>query len=327
MGGLRTSGLGQTALSYPEPLSDGGMTIGVRTDEMTQPETRVVAEYAVSPMYFEVLGIRFLGGRTFRETEYLEADLVEPMPVVVNSALAYSLYGSNAVVGRSFRLDRYGGAEQVSTRALIVGVVADTGSRNVRRSYTPALYHARRPLLRYATVVIRVRGSVSETSKRVRAVVKEVAPGVPIRRLSLLRESVGDRLAEDEALARLSGAAALVAAILAGLGLIATSRQFVTEHTRELGIRSALGATPRALAYCVFRRVATPVGFGIVIGLCGYWVAAQWLSAHVYGLSSLDALTIAAALATLVVLAATMTLAPALDAGRTNPAVVLRKEN
>jgi ABC-type antimicrobial peptide transport system permease subunit len=153
-----------------------------------------------------------------------------------------------------------------------------------------------------------------------------VDPALPITSLRPLRDDVAEELSEDRVLARMSALVALLAALLAGTGVVSVVSQLVTERTREFGIRTALGASNRDILGQIVGGVVARSFVGVVVGLCLYWWASRWLVARLFGLGPLDPGTIGLAVVALVVTAVVAALIPAVRATRINPTEALRAE-
>jgi hypothetical protein len=209
MDGLRRAGFRDVAVSYPGPLNGGRSAINLKTATMAQPDTRIFGISSVSSDFFNTLRIPLLSGRVFADREYREPDGVNPMPVVLNATMAHDLFGNERAVGHTFELDRYIGMASLPSTAMVVGVVGDTRMGSVRGEPRPALYHARRPEYRWGTILVRVDESPGIAMERIRGVVRDVDPALPITTLRPLAEDVAEGLSEDRVLARLSAIVAL----------------------------------------------------------------------------------------------------------------------
>ncbi len=324
--GLRLAGFRDVAVSYPDPLAGGAGTISVRTQAMAQAEQRHPVDSSVSADYFRVLHIPLLAGRPFTDAECRESPQVDPMPVILNATLAADLFGREPPVGRTFELERYVGMATLSSTALVVGIAGDTRSSAVRGQPQAALYHARQPAWRYGHILVRAGEPDGVAIERIRRVIREVDPALPITSLRPLRDEVAEALSTDRVLARLSGLVAFFAAVLAAAGVVSLISQLVTERVRDFGIRRALGATDADIVSGLLKGVLVQATLGIVLGFGVYLGTARWLGTRLFGLGPLDPGTIAAAAATLVAIALVAAFLPARLACRIDPAAALRAE-
>jgi putative ABC transport system permease protein len=268
------------------------------------------AESAVSAAYFETLGLPLREGRGFGRSEPPEA-------VVVGERLAGELWEHASAIGRRLRV-----GDDAAWRT-VVGVVADEARAGGIRPQRGVVY---RPLQQDAAgdliLLARVKG-VSATS--LREALREVEPDAVVRAdelAALLRA----RLEEPAFMIRLLGVFAGLALALATVGVFGVMSQLATERLREIGIRAALGATPRDLARLVVEAAAVRITLGLALGilvtLAGTRAAARelllvsapdpWLWLRVAALLSASALAAC--------------LVPSLRAARVDPVRLLRHE-
>jgi len=160
----------------------------------------------------------------------------------------------------------------------------------------------------------------------IRATVAAVDPDLPIFRVRTLEQLVADSLATERTVTRLFSGFALVAVVLAALGLFGVLSQSVTERRRELALRGALGATPAALAVGVMRQAGALAAIGLVVGLAAMLPLSRYLGSVLYELSPTDPATLAGAVASLVAVALAASLVPAMRAFRLDPLAALREE-
>ena len=183
------------------------------------------------------------------------------MPVILNSVMADDLFADGPAVGQVFELQRFVGASKFVSAATVVGVVGDTRSSAVREPPRPALYHGRTPSLRFGTILVRADAS-EDVLRRVRGIVRQVDPAVPVATLRPLRDKVIERISEDRVQARLSAIQALLAVLLGAAGIFAVVGQHVSERTRDFGIRSALGASTSQIVRQALRPVIRAAALG-----------------------------------------------------------------
>jgi hypothetical protein len=233
--------------------------------------------------------------------------------------------GRHVLVVRAFPP---GGEGRASGTIEFVGVFADTRTAATLRDPEPArlLYEATGQALVSSRVYVRGAGSVASTRDLVRSVMREVAPGLPLVDPSTLGDEVDALLVEDRALSRLLFIVAGVATLLGFAGVYAVTAYSVSERTREFGVRIALGASGGAIVGQATRAVSVAAGIGAGLGLAGYALGARLIEARLFGVATLDPLTLASAVALLG--AATLVAAwlPARRASRVDPVAALRAE-
>jgi putative ABC transport system permease protein len=273
--------------------------------------------------YFTAMGIPLLAGRTFAETDTRDA----PQVTVVNEALARRYFRSLApaqVVGKRIT---FGRPQDNAPWITIAGVVGDEKQDGMDKPAEPTAYSSiaqrqQNPL----TFVVRSAADATATIAAVRRTVAEVDKDLAVTGVTTLRDVVeGSMEGYRFRTALLSGFAA-VALLLAALGIYGVLAYFVSQRSRELGIRLALGAKPAQLFGHVVGQGIRPVAFGTAIGLAGAAAVTGLLRSLLFGVSAIDPGTYAAAVATLAVIAVSACLLPALRATRVDPLVALRDE-
>jgi putative ABC transport system permease protein len=295
---------GSTALaSFPLKRRDGSQV-------QVQTGTR-----SVSPGYFAALGQRVQDGRPFAPTDDANAQAV----VMVNRefarkyldgrALGWSLPGENGV------------------RRPIVGVVDDAVRREVTDTPQPEIYVcALQVPLRTSdiSIVIRGTGDPHPIAPALRAAVREQDPLVPVEQIATLEDLVSRSVETPRLYATVLAAFAGFALIIAAVGLFGVLSQWVAQRAREIGVRSALGATARDIVLLVARQAAVIVVAGIAMGLLASFWAAGLMRSLLYGVTSHDGVAFGAVACVLIVVALTATLIPARRAAHVDPAKVLR---
>jgi putative ABC transport system permease protein len=156
--------------------------------------------------------------------------------------------------------------------------------------------------------------------------VAAVAPAVPLFAVERLSEATGRSVAEPRLLARTLSAFALLAVVLAGIGLYGVIAFSLAERTREMGIRIALGAQAGQVVAMVLRQGAKLGAASLVVGLAGALGLSRVVASRLYGVSSLDPGTYALAAVLLAILVLAASAAPALRAAQSDPIVALRAE-
>lgn len=326
MNGLQRAGFDHVAVSYPNPLTGNPSTISVKTPEMATAQRKVANVNTVSPDYFQVLGQPLMSGRTFTTEEAGEHESVNPMPVVVNATMARDLFGGEAVVGRTFDLERSIGMARLPSTAVIIGVAGDSHSGAVRDVPKAAIYHTRGSSRRYGSILVRSNEPAGAAMQRMRQVVHDVDPALPITTLRPLQDDVTEDLSEDRVIARLSAMVALLAALLSATGVGSVISQIVIERKRDFGIRTALGASSSDILGHVLKGVTAQSAVGVLLGLALYSGVSRWLEARLFGVAPLDPVTLGAAVIALVAVALGAAMVPARRATRIDPAVALRAE-
>jgi predicted permease len=273
---------------------------------------------AVSPRYFEVMGIPVLEGRSFAQTDDERAARV----AVVNQAFARQLFGQADAIGR-----RVGLGAPAREMMEVVGVVKDAKHVDLREAPAPMLYvpfaQHPRPL---RELEVRTAGDPTAVVSVLRRELAGVDPRVPVLGPLSLRERVDASIAGERLIAKLSAGFGALALGLASIGLYGVMAYVVARRTAEIGIRMALGARRADVRRLVLRDTLALVLGGMLIGLPAALAAGRLLSSQLYGLTWRDPFAIMAGLSMLSAAALAAAYLPARRAARVDPLVALRYE-
>jgi putative ABC transport system permease protein len=281
--------------------------------------------FIVSPAFFRSLHITIVRGRPFTTDEF---DDTTSHSAIISLTAAHALFGETDPVGRQFDASSYAGAEPKT----VVGVTADVHVEGPRDADRLALYipvaggmlaNSYNP---FFALVIRSSRPEADFRHQAQTVFARVAPGLPLPTAqsfaTITQRSIGDSLL----FARLVGVLALLAAVLATIGLYSVVAFAVAERTHEIGIRMALGAREAAVVKLVVRQSALLTIVGLAIGTGGAIALARLLASKLFGVTPLDPSTYVAAAAIWALLATLASIVPARAAARVNPVEALRYE-
>lgn len=315
-------GVEHAGFSSPAPISTSSGSEVVRPWEAVDAPPITVTAGVVSPGYFDTLSIPILGGRDFRADEFMRPAGSDASPVILSVGLAQKLFGSTLAVGR--RLARGTGA---SARAVdVVGVVGDVKWADLRAEPRLMVYRPTDPDFVYGTLIVRSPQPPDQVIAAVRSVMKALAPGVPLVDAGTLDADLDHQLVEERVIARLMGMVAVIAGLVALAGLYAVVAHLVTERTRELGIRIALGAPLPSIARLVLRPVVVLTLAGAAAGVGVIVLSTKLLATRVYHISPSDPVTVAAVSVALLGAALVAAWRPARRATRIDPVVALRSD-
>jgi predicted permease len=271
--------------------------------------------------YLQTLGVKLLEGRLFTE-----ADRNESAPVlIVNETLAHHYWPKGGAIGHHIAFGSLG----ARIERTIVGVVADVQERGYDIAMKPGVYVPNTPLdfdWSADTLAIRTRGEPTAIAPAVRRVIASVDPEQPVSDLRTMDEIVDLNVADRQQQMTLLGAFAALALVLASIGLYGVLSYAVTQRSREIGLRMALGATASSVIRMIVARGLALTGIGLAIGLVAAWLATRAMKNLLYGVAATDPVTFAAVAALLAVIALIACWAPARRASRVDPIVVLREE-
>ena len=277
----------------------------------------------VTPSFFRAAGIALQRGRTFREDEILRGDSSAVQPVIVSATLARQLFGTADPIGRRLRR-----SWRPSFEFEVIGVVADARTVRVSREPEPYLYEplGQGFLTRRVTVFVRSALNPAAAAAAVRRVTRALDPTLPVFDVRTLAAQVDRQLFEQIAVARLTALFAVVAVLLAAVGLYGLMSFVVSDRTREFGIRAALGARGASLVAPVVRSAVALGALGILGGTALAMASAGVVRNRLFGVDPVDVATYAGAAALLGVVALLSTLIPAWRVARVDPLVALRRE-
>ncbi len=276
----------------------------------------------VSPGYFRTLGTPLLAGRDFDAHDTQQS----PKVAIVNEQFARKILGGQNPLGKTFKIAVYRGDPQYEFQ--IVGMVKNTKYYDLREDFDPiAFYPQAQDEKPDASSEILVRSDldVGSLMNEVKAVIADVNPEVAID-FHVLDQQIKERLLRERLLATLSSFFGFLAALLATVGLYGVIAYIVVRRTNEIGIRIALGATPKRVLSMIVREAVTLLVVGLAIGTVLAVVAARTATKLLYGLKPHDAGTMALACALLAAVAVAASLLPARRAARLEPMVALREE-
>jgi predicted permease len=310
---------------YAPLLFDGGRAM-VLVEGRPRPEGSEVSRSlalnrGVSSRYFATLGVPLVRGRFLDERDTRSSDRT----VVINETMARRFWPDDDPLGRRFSIAGPGGPMTV------VGVVGDVQEIGLDVPAESALYmsldQTTIPFMWPRQLVVRTDGDPAALAPAVRRAIWEVDANQPVSNLRPMSEVLDAELNQRNTQLTLLGAFALVALVLAAVGLYGTLSYTVSQNTAEIGLRLALGAEQRAVVGSVVRTALGTAALGIVIGLVAALVLTETIASLLYAVSPTDPLTVggvALALLGVTVLAAFL---PARRAARIDPAATLRAEN
>jgi predicted permease len=267
-----------------------------------------------SPTFFKTAGIRLERGRLI-DQQSLAAD-----EIVVDRAWANRFFPGQEVVGRRLKS---GGCTQCNWTT-VIGQVSDARWVGLDGEQQGTVYY---PLVDIpnAFAIIRASGDPSALVAPMRAAFRELDPSLPLTRIETGPELMADELATPKYLSVLTTVFAITALVLSIVGIYGVMSHFVQQHTRDIGIRVALGGEPAAVRRMIVLRGLKLVVGGVVVGIAAAFGAGRYLSALSFGVSATDPRVIGLVALTLVGIAAAACLIPARRASRVDPAEILRE--
>ncbi len=296
--------------------------------EGRQTQTKLpplVARAQAAPEYFHLLGVPLLRGRLFNDND----DENAPPVAIINQALAQTYWPGEDPLGKRLKLGR--GRAGVGQRAskdwvTIVGVIADSRTESLA-SASPLIYL---PLYQEAPkeLAIFLRGNLDTGAipEQVRAMVQAVNPDLPVYGAKTLDDAVASSLDQRRFSMDIVAAFAVTALLLAALGIYGVISYIVSERTRDIGIRLALGAQRGKIMAMVLRQGLGLAMAGAALGLVGSLIVSHLMAGLLYGVNPTDLLTFGGVTLALTAVALAACCIPARRAMRVDPLVALHYE-
>ena len=314
-----TPGVVSAGAAVTLPIGGDNFAAGVAIEGKPQPprgEEPRAGFQIVSPGYFETMGIRIVGGRDFSETDTADS----PAVVMVNETFARQHWPGENPLGRRIRIGR----DQAASLS-VVGVVGDIRHLGPATPPRPEFYQpVGQASFSFMTFVVRTHAAPGAVVPAIRAAVARLDPAQPISGVSTMEEHVARALSRPRFMSTLIGCFGVLALALSTVGVYGVMAYSVTQRSREIAIRSALGATGRNVLQLVLSKTMWLAASGIAAGLAGSAVLSRALGGLLFGVTGTDAGTYAAVVVLLVAVAFVAAAIPAWRATRIPGASVLR---
>jgi len=309
-------GVESAALAYPVPFTTGGLTSGfeIRNREHRPDEPEWHGEaYFVTPQYLHTLRIPLLRGRNLAESDSANA----PTVCLIDRSMAEKFFPNQDPIGHEIGM--YKGWAQ------IVGVVANVRADGLEEATRPVAYYslAQIPYFSQAAAVVRSRVPAGSL---IRDIVRQTNSSVPVFDVQTMEERIAESLGIRRVLASLLLAFGGIAVLLAAIGIYGVIAQVVSEQTREVGVRMALGAQGSQILALFMRQGLYAGGLGLLAGLAATILVQKWVSTLLYQVRALDLATLGMALAAIVVVLMAAVWLPSRRASKIDAQVALRHE-
>ncbi len=314
--GMQFKILGRPA---PEPGTQGGGQGGAMN----------AAYMPVTPNYFSTIRIPVLQGRDFSASDTASAPLV----VIISKAMAQRWWPNENPIGQRITFD-FVPDEQPRE---IVGVVGDVRLSQTQTQPGPIVYlpHEQQsqrwlgPSWGYRSAmvyILRTKGNPTGIAAAVRSAVAEIDPSKPVGNLQTVEQNLRNQVSGERVYMLLLTIFGAIAAALAAVGIYGVMAYAVTQRTREIGIRMALGATSSSVMALVVKQALILVFLGLILGIGGAFALTRLIANELYGVTPTDPTTFIAVSLGLVVVAVLASLIPTRRAVSVDPTVALRYE-
>ena len=314
------------------PLA-GGAVRRLAIDGRPAPdgETPNVTMVSVGPRYFDALGVRLTRGRSF---DFNDGGLGHEI-AIVNERIAALYFGTADPVGTRIRLTDDTPAGKEAPWVTIVGVVPNVRQRSFEDpNPDPVVYipHVQSPVVGLGAfgglvrIVARGRSDPGQLAKLVRSEVSAIDPDMVLADIRTLDQDLAQQRWLVRVFTTMFSAFAGISIVLAAIGLFAVTAYSVTQRTQEIGLRMALGARTRQIAWLILRRGLVHLIIGLTLGLAGAFAVGRLLQGLLFQTGPADPVTLISITALLMTIAISASLWPAWQATRLDPVTALRYE-
>ena len=306
----------QSAMLFPFPFGGGNAraTLEVLGQPSKPPEQRLTVDLnSISPGYLQTSGVRLLAGRDFAEADGPGAPLV-----ALISESAIKEFGGKNPIGEQIDL---------GDAATVVGIVADAKRRSLDQPAGPAVYLPyTRFTLPYMGAMIRTDRGAAAVTPVVKAVVAQLDPDLPIGDVNTIEQMIDDSTGQPRFRSYLIAGFAALALLLAAVGVYGLISFTVTQRVPEIGVRLALGASPRQVFAQVIGSGLKLAVIGVVLGLVAAAAATTLVRGLLFNTSATDPVVYVSLSVLLLAMAAVACYVPARRAMRIDPMTALRSE-
>jgi predicted permease len=320
-----TPGIVEAAFGNALPLLSSG---GFRAFKMRPPFNPAVEvdvnamQRVVSPAYFRALALRLRTGRTFTDAD----TTTSPEVIVVNRSFAARYLGAQPL---GAVVPNLGMCRGDNDRWTVVGVVDDMRQDGASDAPQPEIFLPFRQIgcpaaVSDPIVVVRTSDDPAAHVPVLRAIVRDEAPAVALDSVMTLEDRVMTTLAKPRLYAVVLAGFGVFAITIAAVGLFGVLSYSVAQRSREIGVRTALGATPGRIVRLVLRQVAVIAITGIALGMLLAVFGAKSLATFLYGVGEHDAISFGAVAVLLAIVSTAAAIVPARRAARVDPLTVLR---
>ncbi len=301
------------------PLAGGGGAAMVHVPDANQ--TLRYYRHSVDPGFFQAIGARLVAGRSLSSDDRTDS----PAVVVINESMARRFFADQTPIGKTLELGGPNGP-----KVLVVGVVADIRQRDLTTALAttePDIYF---PVSQRAPTNVQLAMRSQLPSERLTASLRrELAAldaSIPLFGVQSYEKLIGDQTASGRFASTVLAVFGAAALILTAVGLYGVLAFLVSQRSREIGIRMALGATHERVLTSIIGQGVRLVVVGAAVGLVVAALAVRWIATQLYGVSAHDPAVFVGVPATLIAVATLASWLPARRAARVDPQLALRSE-
>jgi predicted permease len=276
----------------------------------------------ITPGYFQAMGLTLAAGRFLDQRD----DMRAPWAMVINERFAERYLAGLDPIGRRVRV----GGMPADRWATVVGIVEHVRHNGLTSEEKPQFYMTQPQFAtavgntsRTMTLVVRSSRDLTALVRPVREIIRELDPRLPVSEVRTMKEVVDQAIAAPRFAMETLGLFALLALLLSAIGIFGIVSQVVASRSHELGIRAALGATPRDLVMLSIGTGIRQAVVGLVVGIGAALLITRVMTGLLHGVTPTDPLTLAAVVGVTAVVALVATIGPARRAARTSPGTLL----
>jgi predicted permease len=301
--------------------SNSSSNITVQGYKEQEDENMDVDQNWIGPDFLSAMGVALLSGREVHESDIGAV----PNVAVVNEKFVHRFFAGREPLGQHFG---FGGGDDVKVDVEIIGVVKDSKNVDLRQDVRPYVLvpYSHSPHFGNATFYVRTNQDPVSLATAVRKTVRDSDEKLSVFDLRTLTAQVDAIDFTDRLVTYFSLALAMLASLLAAVGLYGVMAYVVARRTREIGIRMALGATQRNVAGMVLQEIGAIAAVGLVVGLIASYGIGRVMESLLFGVKASDPFVFVAAAGLLIVVAGLAGWLPARSAARVDPMVALRYE-
>ena len=273
----------------------------------------------INPGYFRTLGVPLISGREFTISDTDKG----PKVAIVNEAFAKKFKLGRDAVGKHMKR-----GEGTPLDIEIVGLVQNTKYSEVKQEIPPVFFYPYQQSGRVGSINVYVRsaGDPAHVLRSIRSVVARLDPNLPIEDLKTMPQQVRENVFLDRMISTLSASFAVLATLLAAVGLYGVLAYTVSQRTREIGLRMALGADSGRVRFMILKQVGWMTLVGVIVGVTGAYYLGKAAASLLFQLEPYDPLVIGSSVVVLTLVALGAGYIPAYRASRVQPMQALRYE-
>jgi len=309
---------------FPLPFSGFNANLDIEVEgHPVAPDQRPKVEFlTISPNYFRAMNIPVINGRDFTERD----DKSGPPVVVISDAMARQFFPGENPIGKHLKLPISSEGKAPPMRE-IIAVVGDAKYHGLKADTSVVLYVPHSQVSFYPmAMVVRASANPLNLTNDLRSAVRSLDKDIPIYDIKLLEKDISDSVSQDRFVSMLLAMFAFAGLFLTAIGLYGVMAYLVTQRTREIGIRMALGAGRDSVLRLVIWQGMKLALVGVIVGFAASYGLMRYVSSFLFGVQPGDPMTLIAVIAVITIAVLAACIVPAKRATRVDPMIALRSE-